>query len=243
MEYAVEMNRLIELQMEGSHWLTSPRPSSLTLDAPAGGGRPAVVRRAARLQRTSRAGSSRRSTSSTSTPSPPAPGGAAEQLLFELGDAVDGLRRAGGVRGPARACRSRGGRAAPRARRAPPRHASCTQRHAVHRAQRRALDRRHASSTSRATCTSRRRSLLTTVHEQAGTSLHQRTLVVLEEGAEAEVWDAVAVRRRRRRGPRQRRRRARRRRRTRACATSARQALDEKTWVFGAQRAMVERDG
>ena len=32
---------------------------------------------------------------------------------------------------------------------------------------------------------------LSTVQAQAGTSLHHRTLIVLEEGAEAEVWDQV----------------------------------------------------
>ncbi|MCW3038670.1 MAG: FeS assembly protein SufD [Solirubrobacterales bacterium] len=32
---------------------------------------------------------------------------------------------------------------------------------------------------------------LTAVHEQAGTALHTRTLVVLEEGAQAEVWDEL----------------------------------------------------
>jgi Fe-S cluster assembly protein SufD len=83
---------------------------------------------------------------------------------------------------------------------------------------------------------------LTTVLEQAGTSLHWRLLVVLEEGAEASVWhesissddDAeglvngvVEL----------------------VVGANARlrfvdhQALGEKTWVFGAQRATVDRDG
>ncbi len=78
---------------------------------------------------------------------------------------------------------------------------------------------------------------LETVLEQAGTSLHHRTLIVLEEGAEAEVWDQV---------------------------TGAEglfntvvelvvgqnatlryvgaQDLDEKAWIFGNQRALVGRD-
>ena len=84
--------------------------------------------------------------------------------------------------------------------------------------------------------------LVTHVHEQAGTSLHTRTLVVLEEGAEAEIWDQtvsadeesdglvngvveLVV------GPNARLRYV------------AAQELNEKTWVFGAQRAVVERDG
>ncbi len=80
------------------------------------------------------------------------------------------------------------------------------------------------------------------VHEQAGTALYTRTLVVLEEGAEAEVWDqtvsadsdseglansVVEL----------------------VVGANARlryvggQDLNEKTWVFGTQRAIVERDG
>lgn len=84
--------------------------------------------------------------------------------------------------------------------------------------------------------------LVTAVHEQAGTSLYTRTLVVLEEGAEAEVWDQLmsaddeadglvngvvelVV------GQNARLRYV------------AAQELNEKTWVFGAQRAQVARDG
>jgi Fe-S cluster assembly protein SufD len=83
---------------------------------------------------------------------------------------------------------------------------------------------------------------LTTVLQEAGTALHWRLLVVLEEGAEASVWhestsaddDAeglvngvVEL----------------------VVGANARlrfvdhQALGEKTWVFGAQRATVDRDG
>ena len=83
---------------------------------------------------------------------------------------------------------------------------------------------------------------LTTVLQEAGTSLHWRLLVVLEEGAEASVWhestsaddDAeglvngvVEL----------------------VVGANARlrfvdhQALGERTWVFGAQRATVDRDG
>ena len=82
--------------------------------------------------------------------------------------------------------------------------------------------------------------LITTIQEQAGTSLHHRTLIVLEEGAEAEVWDQVLS----------------------AHDEEAlvngvvelvvgdnaslkyigSQSLNEKTWVFGAQRAIVAKD-
>jgi len=84
--------------------------------------------------------------------------------------------------------------------------------------------------------------LLTSVHEEAGSALYHRTLVVLEEGAEAEVWDqtlsadakgkglingVVEL----------------------VVGANARlryvgaQDVSEKTWVFGAQRATVARDG
>jgi Fe-S cluster assembly protein SufD len=84
--------------------------------------------------------------------------------------------------------------------------------------------------------------LVSNVHEQAGTGLYTRTLVVLEEGAEAEVWDqtlsadgdtdglvngVVEL----------------------VVGQNARlryvggQDVNEKTWVFGTQRAIVERDG
>ncbi len=84
--------------------------------------------------------------------------------------------------------------------------------------------------------------LVTNVHEQAGTSLYTRTLVVLEEGAEAEIWDQTVS----------------------ADAESeglvngvvelivgqnarlryvSAQELNEQTWIFGAQRAIVARDG
>ncbi len=84
--------------------------------------------------------------------------------------------------------------------------------------------------------------VLSTVHEQAGSALHHRALVVLEEGAQAEVWhqslsadgeaDGVVN------GITEL-----------VVGQNARlrfvdaQALSEKTWVFGAQRAVVERDG
>jgi len=83
--------------------------------------------------------------------------------------------------------------------------------------------------------------LLTEVQAQPGTALHHRTLVVLEEGAEAEVWEQVVsahdeaalvngvvelvV------GP------------NATLRYLEAQAVNEKTWVFGAQRAIVERDG
>jgi Fe-S cluster assembly protein SufD len=81
--------------------------------------------------------------------------------------------------------------------------------------------------------------LLTAIQAQGGTSLSWRVLVVLEEGAEAEVWEQelsaaeglvntvveLVV------GQNARLR-----------FVSA-QALDERSWVFGAQRARVARDG
>ena len=84
--------------------------------------------------------------------------------------------------------------------------------------------------------------VLTTVHEQAGSALHHRALVVLEEGAQAEVWhqslsadgEAEGVVN----GITEL-----------VVGQNAQlrfvdaQALSEKTWVFGAQRAIVDRDG
>lgn len=84
--------------------------------------------------------------------------------------------------------------------------------------------------------------VLTALHEHAASALHHRVLVVLEEGAEAEVWaqtvsgdpDAeglvngvveLVV------GP------------NATLRYVDIQDLSEKTWVFGAQRAIVERDG
>jgi Fe-S cluster assembly protein SufD len=84
--------------------------------------------------------------------------------------------------------------------------------------------------------------LLTAVHEQPGTALHWRTLVVLEDGAEAEVWQQVLspdddsdglfntvvelV--------------------VGANATLRfieGQDLGEKRWIFGQERSIVQRDG
>jgi Fe-S cluster assembly protein SufD len=84
--------------------------------------------------------------------------------------------------------------------------------------------------------------LLTHVLEQAGSALHTRVLVVLEEGAQAEVWEQtvsaddeseglvntvveLAV------GPGARLRYV------------GGQDVNENTWVFGSQRAIVQRDG
>src|ERR1043165_1195806 len=84
--------------------------------------------------------------------------------------------------------------------------------------------------------------VLSTLHEQAGTTLHWRALVVLEEGADAEVWhesrsadpDAdrvltgvleLVVRQN-----------------ARLRFVDA-QDVSENSWVFGAQRATVARDG
>ncbi len=83
--------------------------------------------------------------------------------------------------------------------------------------------------------------VLTTVHEEAGSALHHRALIVLEEGAQAEVWhqslssdlEAEGVVN----GVTEL-----------VVGQNAKlrfvdaQALSEKTWVFGAQRAVVERD-
>jgi Fe-S cluster assembly protein SufD len=84
--------------------------------------------------------------------------------------------------------------------------------------------------------------VVTVVQSQAQTALHWRTLVVLEEGAQAEVWEqyvstdneqkalfttvselSVGVNANLRY----------------VCA----QGLSEKSWIFGAQRAVVDRDG
>ncbi|WP_205699334.1 Fe-S cluster assembly protein SufD [Conexibacter sp. SYSU D00693] len=78
---------------------------------------------------------------------------------------------------------------------------------------------------------------LETVLEREGTALHHRTLVVLEEGAQAEVWDQVVgtdglfntvvelvV------GPNANLRYV------------AAQDLDERAWIFGSQRAVIDRD-
>ena len=83
--------------------------------------------------------------------------------------------------------------------------------------------------------------ILTTVHEEAASALHHRSLIVLEEGAQAEVWhqslssdlEAEGVVN----GVTEL-----------VVGQNAKlrfvdaQALSEKTWVFGAQRAVVERD-
>ncbi|HEU4975529.1 MAG TPA: Fe-S cluster assembly protein SufD [Baekduia sp.] len=82
--------------------------------------------------------------------------------------------------------------------------------------------------------------VLTTVQDRPGTTLHHRTLIVLEEGAEAEVWDQVVSSH------------------DEAAVVNGvveivvgdnanlrylgAQAVNEKTWVFGSQRAIVGRD-
>jgi Fe-S cluster assembly protein SufD len=82
--------------------------------------------------------------------------------------------------------------------------------------------------------------LITTVQDQPGTTLHHRTLIVLEEGAQAEVWDQVSSSHD-----------------EEAVVNGVveivvgdnaslryigAQSLNEKTWVFGAQRSVVARD-
>ena len=86
--------------------------------------------------------------------------------------------------------------------------------------------------------------VITVVQSQAQTALHWRTLVVLEEGAQAEVWEQYV---------------------SADGATDGKalfstvselsvgqnaslryvcaQGLGEKSWIFGAQRAVIERDG
>ena len=81
--------------------------------------------------------------------------------------------------------------------------------------------------------------VIATAHEQAGSALHWRLLVVLEEDAQASVWHESSSARRR---PRQRRRRGRRRpERAPAAGRPAGPRGDD--WVFGTQRATVGRDG
>jgi Fe-S cluster assembly protein SufD len=86
--------------------------------------------------------------------------------------------------------------------------------------------------------------VVTVVQSQPQTALHWRTLVVLEEGAQAEVWEQYVS--------------------ADACANGdallntvtelsvgqnanlryvCAQGLSEKSWIFGAQRAVVARDG
>jgi Fe-S cluster assembly protein SufD len=82
--------------------------------------------------------------------------------------------------------------------------------------------------------------VITTVQDKPGTALHHRTLVVLDEGAEAEVWDQVISSHD-----------------EEAVVNGAvelvvgqnatlhyigAQNVNEKTWVFGGQRAIVGRD-
>ena len=80
------------------------------------------------------------------------------------------------------------------------------------------------------------------MQSQAQTALHWRTLVVLEEGAQAEVWEQYVSTDNEQKalfstvaelsiGPNASLRYV--------CA----QGLSEKSWIFGAQRAVIERDG
>jgi Fe-S cluster assembly protein SufD len=82
--------------------------------------------------------------------------------------------------------------------------------------------------------------LITTVQDRPGTALHHRTLIVLEEGAQAEVWDQVSSSHDEEAvvngvvelvvGD------------NASLTYIGAQSLNEKTWVFGAQRAVVSRD-
>jgi Fe-S cluster assembly protein SufD len=84
--------------------------------------------------------------------------------------------------------------------------------------------------------------VVTVVQSQAQTALHWRTLVVLEEGAQAEVWEQYVSTDNEQKalfttvselsiGANANLRYV--------CA----QGLSEKSWIFGAQRAVVDRDG
>ena len=83
--------------------------------------------------------------------------------------------------------------------------------------------------------------LATAISDAAGVSVNRRVLVVLEEGAEAEVWEqylsgspdgeTLLNTRRARRRPERRLRFV--------CA----QDIDERSWIFGSLRAEVARDG
>ena len=98
------------------------------------------------------------------------------------------------------------------------------------------------SSTSRAACASSSRSCSPRSPTPSGTALHRRMLIVLEEGAEAEVWEQhlsgtpdnetllnIVVELRVGQNARLR--------------FVGAQDLNEKSWVFGTQRAEVARDG
>jgi Fe-S cluster assembly protein SufD len=67
--------------------------------------------------------------------------------------------------------------------------------------------------------------LITTIQDKPGTALHHRTLIVLEEGAEAEVWDQVSSAHD-----------------EEAVVNGVVEIVVEKTWLFGAQRAVVAKD-
>ena len=84
--------------------------------------------------------------------------------------------------------------------------------------------------------------VVTVVQSQANTALHWRTLVVLEEGAQAEVWEQYVSTDNEQKalfstvselsiGPNANLRYV--------CA----QGLSEKSWIFGAQRAVIAQDG
>jgi len=83
--------------------------------------------------------------------------------------------------------------------------------------------------------------LLTAVHEAAGSALHHRTLVVLEEGAEAEVFDQVLSAREEHDGVVNGVVELALGQASRLRYVGA-QDVNERTWVFGAQRAIVGRD-
>ena len=189
------------------------------------------------VQGRGRLGVHARSTSSTSTRSRPRRRAApTRRSALRPGGRRAAPRPRRRLRGPARHAAARGARAHPDlvGRTSAPSSARL-----FARAQRRAVDRRHASSTSRATSQVDAPILLTTVHEQAGTALHHAHARRARGGRRGRGLGPDALGATTSRGPRQRRRRARRRRRTPSCATSARRTSNEKSWVFGAQRAIV----
>jgi hypothetical protein len=233
MEYAVELNRLIELQMEGS--VGSERAARRTSSAhvgvrirpfdriPADDGRPTSTTRV-RAAANAAAASSAAQARLRGVPRPPDPvagdGGVAVHRplgrSFDL-DVVPGSRprderpRSGGP-GSASCDLDR------RAPRVPCRTSStgtstawCRRsRHQVHRAPRALPDRAARSSTSRATSRSSCRCRRVTYLDDDGAAVFPHTLLIADEGADVTFIDRITLAgprpRALRRGPRDRRR-------------------------------------
>ena len=224
MEYAVEMNRLIELQMEGSigWWAGAWSPPGCA-GRRRERGQPCTDLRLPSFRGGVGVHAARGWTSTA-------------LRAGRAGRAPDGPARCSTAVGGPGCCRWRLAAAAPSGHRE--RHLGIAiSPHAARRAN-------EAGGPTARSSTSRGRHVeapisLTTVHAQAGTPLHHRTLIVLEEGAQAEVWHqslsaeeadgvvngVVEL----------------------VVGQNAHlrfvdaQALSERTWVFGAQRAVVAR--